>query len=119
MKIKDISTSHKVFHVSANKFDNFMDDKYGIGLWFSDSSDEARIAADIKEDDAILYTAMITIRKPYKTKDDPSKQMVDKLKSEGYDGIILPSVGGFSKDFVVFDTKQIKILNIRRWKDET
>lgn len=105
-----------VYHVSDKSFTEFGEDKHGVGIWFSDSKVEARVASDIDEKDAILYTTEIRINNPYATKQDPTKELVKELKSKKYDGIILPSVGGFSNDYVIFSPSQVKIIKREKWK---
>jgi hypothetical protein len=97
-----------VYHGTGSRFQKFNLKKSTMGLmWFS-SSKEAVLSGDVGADGrGWIATAEVTIQKAAGW-EEYEKLFIDELKSQGYDGGILPNGNGF--DCFVFDPSQVCIL---------
>lgn len=116
----------EVYHGTQSKFENFDLSKawkssghnqYDTAIHFSSDKDVAKLftGQDVRGGEAFIKKANLEVKKPYSVQStkEINKDLIDKLKAEGYDGIVVEN-SGFpnkpSKEYVVFDPSQVKSL---------
>jgi hypothetical protein len=99
--------TYKVYHGTNEKFGKFSLNRATQGIiWFTDSIDSITKGEHGGIGSKIIMTRYITINKPAGW-DEYEKYGLGQLRNMGYDGVILPQ--GDKNDFIIFDTKNIKV----------
>jgi len=130
-KVRDENGKLKtVYHGTKYNFDQFSYEKIGVdgdfgqlgkGFYFTDEFDNAMNYANnsFGPDDPIVKEVYLNIQNPYKWEkqidslnmitENQARSITEKLIKKGYDGIQYKTDWGQTW-FVVFDSKQIKII---------
>jgi hypothetical protein len=96
--------SHKVYHSTDSKFEDFSLDYAWDGFWFTDDLDSLKNRTAGASGGKYILTRYITLKNPAGW-DEYDKYSIGELIGMGYDGVILPDPG--RTDYIVFNPKSI------------
>jgi hypothetical protein len=96
--------SHKVYHSTDSKFEDFSLDYAWDGFWFTDDLDSLKNRTAGASGGKYILTRYITLKNPAGW-DEYDKYSIGELIDMGYDGVILPDPG--RTDYIVFNPKSI------------
>lgn len=112
-----------LYHGTRNSFNSFVPSKggeYGPGIYIADMQETAKWYADNVSsgtEEAKVLPVYVSMQNPfYVTKADyvkmtersTPKTVMNRLKKQGYDGIIGTGINGYEKQYIAFSPTQIK-----------
>lgn len=95
-----------VYHGTSAKFSTFSKKRsIGSQFWFTSSKTEIEAGEVGAQGNGVIMPVYLSIQNPCGW-DEYNKLMLGQIRSQGFDGIILP--GGRDTTYVVFNPNQIK-----------
>lgn len=118
--VDEVGNLMVMYHGTSKEFNTFQSSKggeYGSGIYFANNKDTASFFGSRFTEKPVIIKAYLNMKNPYrinkteyisKTQNITPNTLKNRLIKQGYDGIIGTGISGVDKQYIVFESNQVK-----------